>query len=212
MRGSGGGHRGARQDGGAIGAPPGRTRTRGIKIQGQHNLRIVRCRRRPLVECALVVYLRDPSFEVHGLLPHRYAKVPPRAIGRGCHCAPETQLTPAASRSNDYISSGIAERVALTSATRGVVVCRIGLVLLRKGAEGGERRAATRRAGGITGAPHQVFKDGGSMAPGAAPVVAGVLATPHRASPGSSSGESWVAPPPARPLHLAGGRTGARTA
>ena len=65
-------------------------------------------------------------------------------------------------------SSGIAERVALTSATRGVVVCRIGLVLLRKGAEGGERRA-TRRADGITGAPHQVFKDGGSMAPGAAP-------------------------------------------
>ena len=44
------------------------------------------------------------------------------------------------------------------------------------------------------------------------PVVAGVLATPHRASPGSSSGESWVAPPPARPLHPAGGRTGARTA
>ena len=44
------------------------------------------------------------------------------------------------------------------------------------------------------------------------PVVSGVLATPHRASPGSSSGESWVAPPPARPLHPAGGRTGARTA
>ena len=46
------------------------------RYQGQHNL--VRCRRRPLVECALVVYLRDPSFEVHGSLPHRYAKVPPR--------------------------------------------------------------------------------------------------------------------------------------
>ena len=58
------------------------------RYQGQHNL--VRCRRRPLVECALVVYLRDPSFEVHGSLPHRYAKVPPRAIGRGCRCAPET--------------------------------------------------------------------------------------------------------------------------
>jgi len=51
---------------------------------------VVRCRRRPLVECALVVYLRDPSFEVHWSLPHRYAKVPPRAIGRGCRCAPET--------------------------------------------------------------------------------------------------------------------------
>ena len=34
--------------------------------------------------------------------------------------------------------------------------------------KGGGGRA-TRRAGGITGAPHQVFKDGGSMAPGAAP-------------------------------------------
>ena len=55
---------------------------------------------RPLVECALVVYLRDPSFEVHGLLPHRHAKVPPRPIGRGRRCAPETQLTPAASRSS----------------------------------------------------------------------------------------------------------------
>ena len=66
------------------------------------------------------------------------------------------------------ISSGIAERVALTSAIRGVVVCRIGLDLLSEGAYGGKRRA-TRRAGGITGAPPQVFKDGGSRAPGAAP-------------------------------------------
>ena len=28
------------------------------------------------MECALVVvYLRDPSFEVHGSLPHRYANM-----------------------------------------------------------------------------------------------------------------------------------------
>ena len=81
------------------------------------------------MECALVVYLRDPSFEVHGLLPHRYAKVPPRAIGRGAIviCAPETQLTPAARRAASAFSSGITERVALTSATCGVVACRIGL-------------------------------------------------------------------------------------
>ena len=33
------------------------------RYQGQHNLLVVRCRRRPLVGCALVVCLRDPSFE-----------------------------------------------------------------------------------------------------------------------------------------------------
>ena len=75
--------------------PPGGQNQR---YQGQHNL--VRCRRYPPVECALVVYLRYSSFEVHGLLPHRHAKVLPRAIGRGCHCAPETQLTPAANHSS----------------------------------------------------------------------------------------------------------------
>ena len=26
------------------------------------------------MECALVVYLRDPSFEVHGSLPHRHMR------------------------------------------------------------------------------------------------------------------------------------------
>ena len=76
--------------------------------QGQHSL--VLCPWEPPVGCAQLVYLRHSSFEEHGLRPHQHAKVPPRAVGWGCHRVPETHLTPAASRRSYYYlndSSGI---------------------------------------------------------------------------------------------------------